>query len=310
MKISVVIPLYNKMEYIERAIKSVLRQRRLPDYIVVIDDGSTDDSLYRCQSALNEAPSEIKCIVKSQANKGVSVARNLGANSTNSDLIALLDADDEWLPDHLEEIERLFTACPNAGILSTRSSRLSRGGRIKPARTSLPSGFFGYVQSGINAYRKGYGILHTTSVAISRDAWKKSGGFLPGARKSQDIQLWLRLLLTEKFAHSGKCTAIRHWEATGEAIRAGEIPAHLTFFLTNDEARKYDNKELFKFLSSNISVQIAAHRVRKNKEDDEVVTKLRALSSTLPPLYRAKAELASRAPLVVIKAIAFARKVF
>ena len=100
--ISVVIPVFNKADTLDRALKSVLRQTYQKFEILVINDGSTDESvdvIGRFQDA------RIRLI--EQPNSGVSVARNRGVESATYDLIAFLDADDEWLPELLERLLQL-----------------------------------------------------------------------------------------------------------------------------------------------------------------------------------------------------------
>ena len=96
MTITVVIPAYNSEKYIARAIDSVLTQTHKPDEIIVVDDGSTDNT---SEIARKYEPS-VKLI--QQQNAGASVARNTGIEAATSEWIAFLDADDEWLPEKLK----------------------------------------------------------------------------------------------------------------------------------------------------------------------------------------------------------------
>ena len=99
MKISVIIPTYNRQNLVQRAIKSALSQTLKPHEIIVIDDGSTDDTI----NILKSYP--IK--VLTQKNQGVSSARNLGIKNSSGDVIAFLDSDDEWFVTKLEEQVKL-----------------------------------------------------------------------------------------------------------------------------------------------------------------------------------------------------------
>lgn len=294
ISVAAVIPLYNKQATIIRAVRSVFVQTRLPDYLIVVDDGSSDSSSRECLNVFAEAPSGIECKLITQDNAGVSVARNTGSNAVSSDYIAFLDADDEWLPNHIAEICKLASSCPSAGILSCRHARLDRNGQPIPEPSHLGSDHFGEVLNGLRAYRLGYGILHTSTIAVSRAAWVKSGGFPAGARKSQDVHLWLRLLLNEKFAHSGSCAGIWHEEDTGVTARAGIVPCHFVFFLGTIEGQRYlANPELVSFLSVNLGSHVGGHRLRR---DDEVVDKLVQLSRRLPRKSRIKVRMISMIP--------------
>ena len=99
--IAVVIPLFNKEAAIETTIRSVLDQTRLPDELIIVDDDSSDRSVANAERALANAPEGLRWRILSQANAGVSAARNHVAAESSSQYIAFLDADDEWL-DSLE----------------------------------------------------------------------------------------------------------------------------------------------------------------------------------------------------------------
>ena len=95
MKISVIIPTYNRADLVQRAIKSVLNQTKKPNEIIVVDDGSTDNT----KQILKNYPVKILY----QKNKGVSSARNIGIKNAKYEFIAFLDSDDEWIEEKLEE---------------------------------------------------------------------------------------------------------------------------------------------------------------------------------------------------------------
>lgn len=301
--ISVVIPLYNKRSAIIRTMMSIVRQKRLPDEIIIVDDGSTDGSLEKAYEVLRS--DEMKGMsykVIEQDNSGVSVARNKGVDTSTSEFIAFLDADDEWMPEHLAEIEALAKAVPNAGILSTRHARMNSFGEPVAEPSALHHGFFGEVHNGLNIYRMGYGVLHTSSVAVSRAAWQRSGGFPAGERKSQDIHLWLRMLLSEAFAHSDRVTSIWHEEDTGVARRSGFVPAHFKYFLGSAPGRKYMlDPDLQRFIQENLIKHVAGHKVRR---DDEVVLELLSLSRHLPLFAQFKVRAISVVPRRALLAIA------
>ena len=102
MDVSVIIPAYMAAGSIAKALSSVEAQTYLPREIIIIDDGSTDATVEIAQSFTPRFPSCEFCVVR-QSNQGPGAARNQGLNKAQSDLIAFLDADDEWLPEHLEK---------------------------------------------------------------------------------------------------------------------------------------------------------------------------------------------------------------
>ena len=105
---SIVIPLYNKAFYIENTIKSVLFQSYSNYEIIIVNDGSTDESEVKVLG-LNDSRIQLY----NQKNQGVSVAIKFGIEKSKGKLVAFLDADDYWFPNHLEEIVKLYTKYPN-----------------------------------------------------------------------------------------------------------------------------------------------------------------------------------------------------
>ena len=95
---SVIIPLYNKEKYIKNTLKNVLKQTFKNFEIIIINDGSTDNSLKEAQLV-----SDNRITIYTQKNSGVSDARNFGIKKARGEYIALLDADDIWNTNHLEE---------------------------------------------------------------------------------------------------------------------------------------------------------------------------------------------------------------
>lgn len=306
---AVVIPLYNKKEAITRTIQSVLEQTRLPDELLIVDDGSSDGSLDIAKQAVADAnaDSTLNCKFIAQENAGVSIARNRGADDSTSDYICFLDADDEWLPDYLAELERLALACPQAGVLTLRSAKVNADGTIIPEPSALGDRFFGEVENMLDAYRQGYGVLHTSATTVKREAWERSnGGFPPGAKKSQDMHLWLRLCLKETFAHSSKPLSIWHDDFSGIARRKGVVPSHFSYFLGSEEGRKHlSNPSLMAFLASNMLIHIGGHRLTK---DPNVVKELRILARQLPLLDRLKCNLISWIPMVGLHGLVWLRQ--
>jgi len=106
--ISVVIPTFNRVELLQRAIRSVLVQTLLPKEIIVVDDGSVDQTRETIQSKYK---GEVNYCY--QPNQGVSHARNTGINMAKGNWIALLDSDDEWMPEKLEQQAAVLTDHPD-----------------------------------------------------------------------------------------------------------------------------------------------------------------------------------------------------
>jgi glycosyltransferase involved in cell wall biosynthesis len=137
---SIIIPLYNKAPYIEKAVQSVLDQTCQDFELIVVDDGSTDDSLEKVQKFKS---SKVRII--EQKNSGVSTARNNGIKVAKYDYAAFLDADDWWAPEFLEEMKTLITEFPG-GVLYASSYFIVKNGKNRVAPIALPQNFeSGYI---------------------------------------------------------------------------------------------------------------------------------------------------------------------
>ncbi|WP_276974283.1 glycosyltransferase family A protein, partial [Flavobacterium filum] len=111
---SIIIPLYNKEKAIEKTLKSVFQQSFTDYEVLVINDGSTDKSEEKVKRFSDE---RLRLI--STENRGVSQARNLGISESKGKLVAFLDADDYWFPNHLQSVFQLYQNFPEAGLLAT-----------------------------------------------------------------------------------------------------------------------------------------------------------------------------------------------
>lgn len=297
--VSVVIPLFNKGPAIERTILSVCAQARRPDELIIVDDGSTDDSAAVATAILSQAAGHIDWRVISQQNRGVSAARNRGAAEARSSFIAFLDADDEWLPDYLAEVEKLAVAFPAATILSTRNATTDGAGAVRGEPTALPADFFGILDRPLALYRRGRGIFHSSSVSIRRDAWEKCDGFPVGAPGGEDIYLWLKLCMSETMAHRGAVLSLKHVEHSTLEYRKGLVPYHFHYFLGTEEGRPFlKNADLLGFLGVTLPKQIAGRRLIGDKV---APAKLRRLAARLPLWSRLKCWTLSLLPLWILR---------
>jgi len=113
MNFSIVIPLYNKEDYVEETLQSVFDQTKLPSELIIVDDQSTDGSLQKARDFLDRLPSKFNDvrieIIELEKNGGVGRARNIGFEKTTGDVISFLDADDIYAPDLLQTTDELMS---------------------------------------------------------------------------------------------------------------------------------------------------------------------------------------------------------
>lgn len=211
--ISVVIPLYNKENEIQRAIQSVLAQS-LPNFeVIVVNDGSTDNSFEQVQKITDP---RIRII--SQENQGVSAARNKGTANSTANWIAFLDADDEWHPEFLESLLNLKTQFPDADVLSSSYSIVNRDGTSRLPRTSNL-----FSENWIGIFTDFIEILNvdspfnSSSFIVNKRTLEKTGGFIKGLQFGEDVDIWIRLSFLSKIAYINKPLSIYHKEADNRA---------------------------------------------------------------------------------------------
>lgn len=186
MKFSVVIPIYNKEHYIEQTIRSVLNQTCTDYEVIVVDDGSKDNSL-----ALARKYESDRARIIAQENQGVSVARNTGIQNARGKFIAFLDADDQWRPEYLATIQSLTDKYPESAIFVTAYAvdmghgKVNYSTRLEPETGCLPSYWL--------TLAKGYDFVWTSATVIRREVLIRAGLFKPGEKIGQDLDMWARV---------------------------------------------------------------------------------------------------------------------
>jgi glycosyltransferase involved in cell wall biosynthesis len=197
LTLSVVIPLFNKVDHVRQAIQSVLAQSRRPEEILVIDDGSTDGS----DRIVQEYAPKVSLIRR--PHQGVSAARNFGIEIAKGDAIAFLDADDFWKPHFLERITALLERFPTACASASAYEWITKPGQISQfSFAGIPR----HPWQGIIDYfacivaKKGAPPLHASGVIARRDVLKQIGGFPLGVRWGEDHDTWARLALAGDIA--------------------------------------------------------------------------------------------------------------
>lgn len=203
---SVVIPLYNKRPYIRRTVDSVLRQSMQDFELIVVDDGSTDGSL----DALADVQDSRLRIIQ-QANQGVGAARNTGMVAAVAPWVALIDADDAWLPDHLAELSRVAQAFPEAGLISTANVEV-RGNDLPQILAQQQTDFIGLVDYFREASKR-IGFINSSSAAVRRTVFTSLGGFNDRIA-GEDLEYWARVALHLPVAVSSKTTSV-YFRGTG-----------------------------------------------------------------------------------------------
>jgi glycosyltransferase involved in cell wall biosynthesis len=209
MDISVVIPLYNKADYIVRAIESVVQQTYTVREIIVVDDGSTDEGASRVQKLGYANVNVIR-----QSNHGVSHARNTGVDLASSEFIAFLDADDYWYPDFIQSIKELHSIYPGANLLCTGYEfGTSKGNKLAiNSYFKTPHGVISdYFQACCNEDLP----ITASSVCLNKASLVDIGLFPEGLNLGEDQVVWAKMACAGSIAYMAKSCVVYDLKASG-----------------------------------------------------------------------------------------------
>lgn len=198
MTISVIIPSYNRAATICRALDSVLAQSYLPEEIIVVDDGSTDDTVALLES---KYPS---ITLMQQNNYGVSHARNRAIEIAKGDWIALLDSDDAWQPDKLKQQMAAIAKDPSYRLCHTNEIWIRNGKRVNPMKKHAKKG--GWIFQDCLPLC----CISPSSVMIARSVFSEFGLFDESLPACEDYDLWLRLCANMPVLYVESPLTIKH----------------------------------------------------------------------------------------------------
>ena len=188
-RVSVIIPTYNQARFIPATISSVLEQTYKDFEIIVIDDGSTDDT----QKELERFGSKIKVIL--QPNSERAVSRNNGVKNSTGAYIAFLDSDDLWSPDKLEKQVEVLDNLKDIVLVYGQSYRINdKGEQIKSAKRQM-HGFSGNVFEKLLMRN----FIVSATPMIKREDFDKTAGFQTKYIPYEDWEFWLRFSLLGEF---------------------------------------------------------------------------------------------------------------
>ncbi len=196
---SIVMPLYNKELSVSRAVHSVLGQSHSDFELLIVDDGSTDNSL---EVARRFQDPRIRVLTK--VNGGASSARNLAIENASGEFVAFLDADDEWRADFLEKMVRLIDVYPQAVLYSSAYMNVEAGKDNKLVRFSdtgdhfevgcLANYFSGILQMGAS-------INNSSTSVVRLQQFRDGLSFPTNIRTYEDHAVWYRLALKGEVAY-------------------------------------------------------------------------------------------------------------
>jgi len=258
--ISVIIPAFNRAHTLPKALDSVLSQTLKPREIIVVDDGSTDET----NAVLANYPG--LCII-SQDNRGVSAARNMGIKKAGGEWLAFLDSDDEWLKEKLEK--QWDAICIDDKLIChTEEIWIRNGQRVNPMKKHKKFGGIIYERC------LPLCVISPSSVMIHRSVFKDVGVFDESLEVCEDYDLWLRIcakysvlfidepLIVKYGGHKDQLSR-KHWGM--DRFRVKALEKMMSFGALNDE----DEKATVNMILQKCGIIINGMKKRGNNDEAE-----------------------------------------
>jgi len=187
--VTVIIPTYNMGHYLPQAVQSALAQSYANVEVQIVDDGSTDDT----PGIVRQWDGDPRVRVHRQTNSGLSAARNQGVALSSGRFVALLDADDMWLPEKLSRQMPLFQGRPELGVVYSDYERMDGEGH------PLPKGPTHMHRGWISGPLLIENFVSVSTTVVRRECFERHGGFDLALRTGEDYEMWLRLSVHYQF---------------------------------------------------------------------------------------------------------------
>lgn len=239
---SVIIPLYNKEIYLLKAVRSVLEQTFQNFELIIVNDGSSDNSLLVLDQFSDE---RIK--LTNQSNLGVSIARNNGVAFSKFEYITFLDADDWWEPTFLDEMALLINNYPDAAWFASDYYYVKHGHKIiesKGVPVDFKTGYLDFIKTYSISF---CALVNCSFVVVKRNVFLQLGGFKKELNFGEDIHLWLQFASSFPLVYVAKPLSNSFQDVdTGRAIgwKSYSPESSFLFHLDDIEHKNPDNHEL------------------------------------------------------------------
>ncbi|MBU2568705.1 MAG: glycosyltransferase family 2 protein [Gammaproteobacteria bacterium] len=243
MNISVVIPAYNSAEFIADAVHSILKQTRPITEIIIVDDGSTDNT----QQIVEALPGPITYV--KQPNQGPSAARNTGIKAANSEWIAFLDADDQWTSDKIDKQLKLLRKIPELVLIAGDMAEIDKSGQLITEsvldKHHLLNKFQAIQDRAIpNALAElvTKNFIPTGTVLVNKSALIEAGLFNQAIRFGEDLELWAKIAAKHPISCMPEILMLRRQHGNNATQLTAPLLSDLAKVMTS--IRNYAAKEL------------------------------------------------------------------
>ena len=239
---SVIIPLFNKEKFIEATLKSVLNQTFIDFEILIINDGSTDNS-----ATIIEGFDDPRIRYFLKENAGVSSARNDGIEKAQSNYISFIDADDYWYPDFLEEMFKIIQNYPQQKAFSA-AIEIETSKKVIPASYSIVRTNDCEIVNYFTASSKET-VICTSCAVFHKSIFEETGNFDITVKSGQDTDLWIRLGMNYPVVFSWKILARYIYDENSLSKNKNYLNKKINF--SKFEQQEKTNPRLKKFLDLN-----------------------------------------------------------
>lgn len=219
--ISIVIPLYNKANYIANTLKTVFAQTYQDFEVVIVDDGSTDGS-----EKVVETMQDARIRLIKQQNAGVSAARNNGIAEARGEYIALLDADDEWKPTYLATQMALVEKYPQCDVFCCNYEFRNGEGQVSSTIVNKLSfeGEDGVLTNYFEVASCSHPPICSISIMVRKGILESVGGFPLGIRSGEDLITWAKLACKYQIAYSLSVQAVYEFRSSKQLVTPRRAP--------------------------------------------------------------------------------------
>lgn len=253
---SVIIPLYNKENFIKNTLNSVFNQSFTDFEVIIVNDGSTDTSE---KKVLEFKDDRIRYF--SKENEGVSTARNYGIKEAKSEYITFIDADDYWYPDFLKEMHQTISLFPNQKVFSAATEIETSRNLIKAQYSIKKTGDHQIVNFFEASQREP--ILWTSSIVINLTVFEDVGYFDDELKIAEDTDLWIRIGLKYSIVFIWKILTIYRYDKNSISRDASYFLQKKTYLKHYEEEKI--NLALKKYLDLNRFSEAIKHKITKNE---------------------------------------------
>lgn len=289
--ISVIIPLYNKEKSIASTLESVLAQTYTDYEIIVVDDGSTDNSLKVVQELISRLKIEDwRLKIVSKANGGVCSARNRGIQEAHGEYVALLDGDDILDKEYLAEQVKMIQDFPEAAMWGINFAETNNGKLVRKLETKLPEGYRGYVDHYFEMPGRISDLFCSSSVVIRREVFDKVGMFDERIRYAEDSDMWFRIIATYRVAFYDRYMVYYRFEAENRAQNnARPLSQFLPYYVDKYQTPLYKQNQVFyRWVNHWSAIHIKRYYFSENvrNREDACVAAEKLDYSVIPLKYR------------------------